>query len=45
MKNYFKFVKKGKFDIKINLGSFVTFFSNDDNYEKSLYRNHGLSNE
>ncbi len=37
MKNYFKFVKKGKFDIKINLGSFVTFFSNDDNYLLNIF--------
>lgn len=37
MKQYFKFVKKDKFDIKINTGSFVTFFSNDDNYLLNIF--------
>lgn len=37
MKNYLKFVKNDKFDIRINSGSFVTFFSNDDNYLLNIF--------
>lgn len=37
MKNYLKFVKNDLFDIRINDGSFVTFFSNDNDYLLNIF--------